>query len=95
MAVRVRGKPATLNRAILVWGATRPDGKQAARTEYAFPDVLSVEDILADLRRWRAAHWDARVQNFVPGPTSCLMGEIEGVAVTFANRQQIGAPRPS
>ena len=61
LAVRVGGRPVRVRGAILIWGAVDPDGRAAAMAEYGFADVLSVEAMLADLRRWRPAPWRERV----------------------------------
>lgn len=61
-AVQVMAKPITVHGAILVWGATTPEGKAAAIATYGFADVLSIEDMLRDLRAWATPAWIARVE---------------------------------
>jgi hypothetical protein len=50
-----------VNGAVLVWGATTPAGCEAVRSTYGFADVLSVEAMLDDLRRWHCESWSVRV----------------------------------
>jgi hypothetical protein len=59
--VRVVGKPVQANGAVLVWGALTSEGRKAAMEEYGFADVLSVEEMLRDLREWEPPHWRQRV----------------------------------
>lgn len=61
MLVRVGGVPTSINGSVLVWGATTPDGKRSVQSTYGFADVLSVEEMLADLRRWGSESWTNRV----------------------------------
>lgn len=63
MQVRLAGKPAVVSGAILVWGATTPAGCAATRAEHGFADVLSVETMIDDLRRWDATHWRQHVDD--------------------------------
>ncbi len=59
--VRVAGKPVAVDGAILVWGAVDPAGRDAAMQACGFHDVLSVEEMLDDLRVWRDPAWAARL----------------------------------
>jgi hypothetical protein len=60
-AVRVAGREKPVDGAILVWGATTPEGRAAVIAERGFADVLSVEHMLHDLRAWEADSWSRRV----------------------------------
>jgi hypothetical protein len=59
--VRIVGKTVKVDGAILVWGAITPEGRDATIAEYGFADVLSVEEMLRDLRRWDPPAWKQRV----------------------------------
>jgi hypothetical protein len=59
--VTIAGKKAEVAGAILVWGAVEPSGREAARAKYGFADVLSLEDMLADLRAWEDLAWTRHV----------------------------------
>lgn len=60
-AATVGAKPIEADGAVLVWGATTPAGCEAVRATYRFADVLSIEEMLDDLRRWQSELWMARV----------------------------------
>ena len=47
--------------AVLIWGATTPEGCESVRSAYGFTDVLSVEIMLDELRQWHTESWTARV----------------------------------
>jgi len=55
--VYVASKPMDVDGTALVWGATTADGERAAKVTYRFDVVLSVEDLIDDLRRWRPEAW--------------------------------------
>jgi len=59
--VRVAGQPVQVHGAVLVWGATDPNGCVAVQEEYGFSEVLSVERMLDDMHHWEAPHWTERV----------------------------------
>jgi hypothetical protein len=61
-SVTVSGKPMVVDGAVLVWGATTPAGCEAVKSLFGFVDVLSVEEMLSDLDRWRPVAWSARIQ---------------------------------
>ncbi|GMR02560.1 MAG: hypothetical protein BMS9Abin20_0898 [Acidimicrobiia bacterium] len=61
--VHVGGKRTAVDGTALVWGAATIEGEEAAKTQYGFDLVLSVEDAINDLRRWRPADWVEYVQN--------------------------------
>lgn len=58
---RVAAKPLHVDGAILIWGATTPQGREAVMHDHGFADVLSVEEMLVDLHRWGDSHWQQRV----------------------------------
>ncbi len=59
--VRIGGKPTTVAGAILVWGSVTEGGREAAMKQYGLADVLSIEQMLADLHRWAPSQWQDRV----------------------------------
>jgi hypothetical protein len=54
--VFVGGKPIHADGAILVWGAATEQGRSAALA-LGVADVLTVEDMLSDLRIWQPSGW--------------------------------------
>jgi len=60
LIVKVGAKPLKSDGAILVWGATTPQGVAAVKQATNVTDVLSLEDMIADLQRWQDAEWKAR-----------------------------------
>jgi hypothetical protein len=54
--VFVKGKPLAVAGAILVWGATTPQGRAAA-TALGIANVLTVEEMVKDLHAWHPAAW--------------------------------------
>ncbi len=63
-AVRVDGTPIEVAGAVLVWGAVEPAGRRAVMEEFGFADVLSLEDMLTDLRGWSSVPWRARIATY-------------------------------
>ena len=59
--VRVAAKPLRVDGAILVWGAVSQAGRAAVIERHGFADVLSVEAMIDDLRRWANPDWEARL----------------------------------
>ncbi|MBX3030299.1 MAG: hypothetical protein KF809_09080 [Chloroflexi bacterium] len=59
--VRVGAKPVEVHGAILVWGATTAEGCASAVAVHGLADVLSLEEMLVDLRAWRDPVWRDRV----------------------------------
>jgi hypothetical protein len=59
--VTVAGKRVSPAGAILVWGAVSNDGVMATKRTFGFHDVLSVETMISDLRRWESDVWKQRV----------------------------------
>jgi len=62
--VRVGGRAVKVDGAVLIWGALTAEGRNAVIREYNFADVLSVEAMVEDLRRWKAAGWAEVVEQF-------------------------------
>jgi hypothetical protein len=62
--VHVRAKPVEVSGAILVWGAVDAAGHADAMATYGFADVLSLEELLRDLRRWDPPDWRATVDQY-------------------------------
>lgn len=60
--IRVRGKPMPVDGAILIWGAVDEVGRAEARDTYHLADVLSLEEMIRDLRAWQDPTWLARVE---------------------------------
>jgi hypothetical protein len=54
-------REAVLIPAVLIWGATTPVGCEAIRSTFGFADVLSIEEMLGDLRGWQCESWITRV----------------------------------
>lgn len=47
---------------ILIWGAVTPEGRSAVIEEYGFADVLSVEEMVNDLHRWKPGEWGEEIE---------------------------------
>jgi hypothetical protein len=62
--VRVGGKRVVADGAVLVWGAVSEPGRQAVVETFGFTDVLSLEEILVDLRAWSSPAWRKRLGQF-------------------------------
>jgi hypothetical protein len=59
--VKVGGSELPTDGAVLVWGALTDGGRSSAMAEYNFADVLSLEQMVADLRQWNDDDWRRRV----------------------------------
>jgi hypothetical protein len=59
--VKVDGRQTPVAGAILVWGAITEEGRDTVRTTFGFADVLSLEQMLADLKAWNDIDWRNRV----------------------------------
>jgi hypothetical protein len=59
--VRVAARPVAIAGAILVWGASSPQGRAHVISEHGFADVLSLESMLDDLHEWADVAWQQRV----------------------------------
>jgi hypothetical protein len=77
--VKVGARETNVDGAILVWGATTPQGKTSAVDRFGFVDVLSLEEMLSDLRRWRDATWERRIEQIREWTNGLLDGLIEAV----------------
>lgn len=60
--VKTAGKVTPIDGAILVWGAVSEQGRAAAIAELGLADVLSLEDMIADLRARQDPDWAAHVE---------------------------------
>jgi hypothetical protein len=49
--------------AILIWGATTPEGRAAVIQKHSFADVLSLAEVVADLRAWRSAAYRELIES--------------------------------
>lgn len=61
LTVQVGGEQVASSGAILVWGATSPEGTGSVMDRYGFEAVLSAEAMLRDLQEWRSGEWKALV----------------------------------
>jgi len=75
--VRCKGRPISVDGAILVWGASSPEGRCAVMAKYGFADVLSLEMMLADLQEWTPNGW-AEFANRYRGWTNELFEFLRG-----------------
>lgn len=81
--VKVRARPVPIDGAILVWGSTTPEGRVEAINRFGFADVLSLEEMLADLRTWRDQRWQSRVAELRDW-TNGLFDELSEAAAPLA-----------
>lgn len=51
--ITINGKPQKTSGAILVWGHCTDEGRNSASTVYGFHTVLSLQDMINDLREWQ------------------------------------------
>ncbi len=61
LITKVGAKPVAIDGAILIWGATTPDGVAAVKESLGVADVLSIEEMVNDLHRWEDDAWMTRV----------------------------------
>ena len=61
LEAKVRGTPIMVDGVMLVWGATTPAGVESVKSHRGIADVLSVEVMVDDLRRWNDPEWTQRV----------------------------------
>jgi len=59
--VELQGRYIATEGAVLVWASVTPDGKASAKGLYRFADVLSLEEILAQLRAKMPPQWKNRL----------------------------------
>lgn len=55
--VTIGGREIETHGAVLVWGVVTERGRAAVQQKYGFAEVLSVEQMLTDLRNWRNPEW--------------------------------------
>jgi hypothetical protein len=79
LEVRVAARPIEVDGAVLVWGATSPEGSVASREMFGFSAILSIEEMLSDLREWRSPSWELRVQE-LRAWTSHLLDGLAGTS---------------
>jgi hypothetical protein len=60
-AVKAGGRWLPVDGAVLVWGATTAEGRKAVIAATGLADVLSIEDMVRDLRDWGATTWTGRI----------------------------------
>jgi hypothetical protein len=53
----IRGTPVETHGAILIWGDATQEGVEAVAAEFNFHDVLTISNILSDLREWQTPAW--------------------------------------
>lgn len=59
--VRIAGKAHQADGAILVWGAISDEGRSLVMEATGVADVLSVENMIADLNQWKPEGWTTLV----------------------------------
>ena len=57
--VRVQAKPLVVDGVILIWGAVTRAGREAVSVETGIHFVLSLDEMIAELRLWRPDGYDA------------------------------------
>ncbi len=62
LVAKVGGSPIRVDGVMLVWGATTAPGIESVKSKRGIADVLSVEVMIGDLRRWDDAQWKQRVE---------------------------------
>jgi hypothetical protein len=73
--VKVGARVVPVDGAVLVWGAITPHGRETVIAEYNFADVLSLEQMLADLRAWRDPNWEQQITELREW-TDGLLGDL-------------------
>lgn len=79
-AVFVGGKSIDIDGAILIWGAVAPEGRDGAIKAKGFRDVLSVEEICADLASWNCARYAALIEQRQAWCNELFTGLLKGRA---------------
>lgn len=59
LTAAISGKPIGYQGAILVWGSVTPQGRDAVKAAYGFADILSIENMISQLRAWNNPHYEA------------------------------------
>ncbi|CAN7584995.1 hypothetical protein [Pararhizobium sp. LjRoot238] len=76
----VEGKSIDIDGAILIWGSVAPEGRDGAITAKGFHDVLSVEEICADLASWKCVRYAALIEQRQKWCNELFTGLLEGRA---------------
>lgn len=79
--VHLAARPVEISGAILVWGASSPQGRAHVISEHGFADVLSLESMLGDLHEWADAGWQQRIselRTWSDGMWDVLSGAVGG-----------------
>ena len=63
VAVTVNQKPVEISGSVLVWGAATPKGVEAVVRKYDLHDLLTIEDMLPQLRANPPAEWSERIKD--------------------------------
>ncbi len=87
--VRVRGTSQQIHGAVLIWGAMTAEGRQATMETHGFADVLSVEQMLADLHTWQPESWLALVNRY-RGWTDELFDFLAGAKAPDTSQPTLG-----
>jgi len=66
--------------AILIWGAVTPEGRDGAIKAKGFHDVLSVEEICADMASWNCARYAALIEQRQTWCNELFTGLLKGRA---------------
>ncbi len=62
LTVKVGAKPVRTDGAVLVWGATTPEGVLSVKLATGVVDVLSIETMIEELHQWEDAGWRSRAE---------------------------------
>jgi hypothetical protein len=63
--VRVGRRPTRVSGSILIWAATTPTGKTAVMERFGFEEVLSLEEMIDDLKVRGAVSWRQRIDQLL------------------------------
>lgn len=75
--VKVAARPVAVEGAVLVWGSATEQGKADAMRRYGLQDVLSLEEMIQDLRAWKDTRWQAHVAELRDWTNGLLDGLAE------------------
>ncbi len=59
-----RREEAKVDGGVLIWGAVAEAGRSSVSRQFAFADILSLEEIIADLNRWENREFGERIQEW-------------------------------
>ncbi len=62
--VHIQQKDQEVDGAVLVWGAVSILGREQTIKEFGFADVLGLEDIMDDLKRWQSSELEGFIGHF-------------------------------